>query len=134
MPIKTELNRFPSKNYKTVFKPKLGTEISPKIAFNMIYRKPYFLCILVNTFLIKTLFLLELRTGNLATDFPKMGKNSKLNLLLVNQYFCHNLGHKKYKLLDVTKFILVLPTFRMIQQSLSRTKCSMKSAISKTEK
>ena len=33
---------------------------------------------------------------------------------------------KKYKLFDLTKFILVLPTFLMIQQSLSKTKCSMK--------
>ena len=30
---------------------------------------------------------------------------------------------KKYKLFDVTKFILVLPTFRLKQQSLSRTRC-----------
>ena len=30
--------------------------------------------------------------------------------------------NKKYKLLDVTKFILILPTFRLIQQSLSRTR------------
>ena len=32
-------------------------------------------------------------------------------------------GYKKYKLFDVTKFILVLPTFRLKQQSLSRTRC-----------
>ena len=31
--------------------------------------------------------------------------------------------YKKYKLFDVTKFILVLPTFRLKQQSLSRTRC-----------
>ena len=30
---------------------------------------------------------------------------------------------RKYKLFDVTKFILVLPTFRLIQQSLSKTRC-----------
>ena len=35
--------------------------------------------------------------------------------------------NKKYKLFDVTKFILVLPTFRLIQQSLSRARCRMKS-------
>ena len=45
----------------------------------------------------------------------------------VNQYLRHNVGYKKYKLFDVTKFILVLPTFRLIQQSLSRTRCLMKS-------
>ena len=45
----------------------------------------------------------------------------------VNQYLRHNLGHKKNKLFDVTKFISVLPTFRLIQQSLSRTRCWMKS-------
>ena len=33
----------------------------------------------------------------------------------VYQYLCHNLGYKKYKLFDVTKFILVLPTFQLIQ-------------------
>ena len=33
------------------------------------------------------------------------------------------LVYKKYKLFDVTKFILVLPTFRLKQQSLSRTRC-----------
>ena len=32
-------------------------------------------------------------------------------------------GYKEYKLFDVTKFILVLPTFRLKQQSLSRTRC-----------
>ena len=32
-------------------------------------------------------------------------------------------GYKKYKLFDVTKFILVLPTFRLKQQSLPRTRC-----------
>ena len=31
--------------------------------------------------------------------------------------------NKKYKPFDVAKFILVLPTFRLIQQSLSRTRC-----------
>ena len=43
--------------------------------------------------------------------------------ITVNQYLRHNLGYKKYKLFDVTKFILVLPTFRLKQQSLSRTRC-----------
>ena len=32
-------------------------------------------------------------------------------IALVNQYLHHNLGYKKYKLFEVTKFILVLPTF-----------------------
>ena len=41
----------------------------------------------------------------------------------VTQYLRHNLGYKKYKLFDVTKFNLVLPTFRLKQQSLSRTRC-----------
>ena len=35
--------------------------------------------------------------------------------------------NKKYKLFNVTKFISVLPTFSLIQQSLSRTRCWMKS-------
>ena len=39
------------------------------------------------------------------------------------QYLCHNLGYKKYKLLDVTEFILVLSRFRLIQQSLVIKKC-----------
>ena len=43
--------------------------------------------------------------------------------LSVTQYLRHKLGYKKYKLFDVTKFILVLPTFRLKQQSLSRTRC-----------
>ena len=30
---------------------------------------------------------------------------------------------EKYKLFDVTKFISVLPMFRLIQQSLTRTRC-----------
>ena len=34
---------------------------------------------------------------------------------------------KYYKLFDVTKSILVRPTFQQIQQSLSRTRCGMKS-------
>ena len=34
---------------------------------------------------------------------------------------------KKYTLCDVIKFILVLSTFRLIQQSLSRTRCWLKS-------
>ena len=45
----------------------------------------------------------------------------------VNQYLCPNLGYKKYKLFDVTKFIVVLPTILLLQQSLSKTRCSMKS-------
>ena len=32
-------------------------------------------------------------------------------------------GYKKYKLFDVTKVISVLQAFRLIQQSLSRTRC-----------
>ena len=43
----------------------------------------------------------------------------------VNQYLRHNLGYTKYKLFIVTKFILVLPMFRLIQQSFSRTRCWM---------
>ena len=35
--------------------------------------------------------------------------------------------YKKYKLFDVTNFILALSAFRLMQQSLSRTTCSMKS-------
>ena len=38
-------------------------------------------------------------------------------------YLRHNLGYRKHKLLDVIKFVLVLPTFRLIQQSLSRNRC-----------
>ena len=38
----------------------------------------------------------------------------------------HMLGYKKYKLFNVTRFILVLPTFRLIQQSLSKTRCWIK--------
>ena len=34
-----------------------------------------------------------------------------------------DLSYKKYNLFDVTKFILVLQTFRLIQQSSSRTRC-----------
>ena len=42
----------------------------------------------------------------------------------VNQYLRDNLGYKqKNTLFHVTKFILVLQTFRLIQQSLSRTRC-----------
>ena len=33
------------------------------------------------------------------------------------------LGYEKYKSFDVTKLIFVLPTFRLIQQSLSRITC-----------
>ena len=32
-------------------------------------------------------------------------------ILSLNQYLRHELGYKKYKLLDVTNFILILPTF-----------------------
>ena len=38
-----------------------------------------------------------------------------------------NLDYKKYKLFDVTKFVLGLSTFRRIQQSVSRTWWGMKS-------
>ena len=45
-------------------------------------------------------------------------------LKLVNQYLCHDLRYKqKYKLFDITNFILVLPSFQLTQQSLSRTRC-----------
>ena len=44
----------------------------------------------------------------------------------INQYLHHNLGYKKYKLFDVTKFILVLPMFWLMQQSLSGTRCWVK--------
>ena len=51
-------------------------------------------------------------------------KYGKIGIVIsVTQYLHHNLGYKKYKLFDVTKFILVLPTFRLKQQSLSRTRC-----------
>ena len=53
--------------------------------------------------------------------------SSQMSCISVNQYLRHKLGYKKYKLFDITKFILVLPTFRLIQQSLSRTRCLMKS-------
>ena len=46
--------------------------------------------------------------------------NEALAILEMNQF---KLGYKKYKLFDVTKFILVLPTFQLKQQSLSRTRC-----------
>ena len=39
-------------------------------------------------------------------------KHEKLGIL-VNQYLRHNLGTKKYKLFDVTKFILVIPKFQL---------------------
>ena len=58
MPIRTRLNSIPSRNYKTTFKPEIGTELFPKIGFNTIYGKPYFLRYLTSTFLIKTLLLL----------------------------------------------------------------------------
>ena len=61
----------------------------------------------------------------LRLNFP--GKNTRhhgrLNhvmiVMSINQPLRHNLGYEKYKLFDVTKFILVLPTFRLLQQSLS---------------
>ena len=31
--------------------------------------------------------------------------------ITVNQYLCHNLGYKKYKLFNVAKFIFALPSF-----------------------
>ena len=43
-----------------------------------------------------------------------------------NQYLRHNLSYKRHKLLDVANFALVLPTFRLIQQSLSRSRCWMR--------
>ena len=46
--------------------------------------------------------------------------------LSVNQYLRHNLGYKKYKLFDVTKYILDLPELRLMQQSLSRTRFQIK--------
>ena len=47
--------------------------------------------------------------------------------MFVNQHSRHTLGYKKYKLFDVAKFILIVPTFWLIQQSLSRTRRWMKS-------
>ena len=45
-------------------------------------------------------------------------------LKLVNQYLCHNLGYKqKIQVIGHNQFILVLPTFQLIQQLLSRTRC-----------
>ena len=38
------------------------------------------------------------------------------------------LKKKKKQVIDVTKFILVFPTFRLKQQSLLRTRCCMKSS------
>ena len=51
---------------------------------------------------------------------------------MVDQYLRHNLSYKKYKLFDVTNFILVLLSLRQqfqgyIQQSLSRTRSGMES-------
>ena len=45
------------------------------------------------------------------------------SMYMVNQYLRHNWGYRKYKLFDVTKFILALSTFRLIRQSWSRTRC-----------
>ena len=64
------------------------------------------------------ILLSELQTSFLHLSiFILFGKNGKS--------LCRscNFGNKKYKLFDVTKFILVLPTFRLKQQSLSRTRC-----------
>ena len=47
----------------------------------------------------------------------------KQRFISINQYLCQNLGHRKYNLFEVTKFILVLPKFRLIQQLLSGTRC-----------
>ena len=41
--------------------------------------------------------------------------------IFVTQYLRHNLGYKKYKLFDVTKFILVLPTFFVKTRNLQLT-------------
>ena len=58
-------------------------------------------------------------------DFNRLmfNKTKNKNKKSVTHYLRHNLGYKKYKLFDVTNFILVLPTFRLKQQSLSRTRC-----------
>ena len=52
-------------------------------------------------------------------------QNILLSLTLIKRSFEKYplLGYKKYKLFHVTKFILVLPKFWLIQQSLSRTRC-----------
>ena len=51
-----------------------------------------------------------------------MQKLIEIVLIAVNQYLHHYLGYKKYKLFDLTKFILDLRMFRLIQQLLSRTR------------
>lgn len=47
--------------------------------------------------------------------------------VLVNQYLRLNLGYEKYNYFNLTKFILVLLTFQLMQQPLSKTGCWMKS-------
>ena len=71
MSTRTTLNIFPSKNYKTTFKPKIGTEIHSKIAFNATCEKPYILRFLVTTFLTKTTLPLRLRSENLVQFLHK---------------------------------------------------------------
>ena len=65
MSIRAKLNSFEK------LKNNFGTEIGPKIAFNTIYEKRYFLCFLAMTFLIGTLLPLGLRTGNLLQKWAK---------------------------------------------------------------
>ena len=43
--------------------------------------------------------------------FVKYSYFSSYLFIIYLYTFIHNLGHKKYKLFEVTKFILVLPTF-----------------------
>ena len=52
----------------------------------------------------------------------------------VYQCLHHNLGYKQkiIKLFDVTKFILILPLFQLIQQSLSSTRCLLNIATKET--
>ena len=72
---------------------------------------------------------------DLADCFLKEYVRKKFVKLLIVFTIIHSLKNtsgkdtvinKKYKLINGTKFILVLPTFLLIQQSLSMTRCSMK--------
>ena len=56
------------------------------------------------------------------SKFKKFTEDPTLKHEASLQHFLHK-AIKKYKLFNVTNFILVLPTFQLKQQSLSRTRC-----------
>ena len=51
-------------------------------------------------------------------EIYRIGRN-----IWVHESLHHDLGYEEYKIFDVNKYILVLPTFRLIRQSFSRFRC-----------